>query len=136
MAMLTNNSAPPVFSPGLHVLEIEGIDVVQKPKFQGGPDELEDRVRMDVKIRTPGEPTETFVAWMSTSLNAKARLGNIVEAVLGGPPRDRTFDTDALVGAKFKAVVLANDRQYPTISVGSCVPLRAGEDPDGDEPTF
>ena len=95
MAVIENTAVIPKVSADFHLLEIETIEAVEGTKY-GEPDIAETRIRMQLRVRTPGEPDESFTAWMSPKLSEKATLGAIVLATLGSAPTDSTFDTDSV----------------------------------------
>src|SRR5215217_2905015 len=101
MAIIDNSAQIPNVSADFHLLEIESIEATQGTKYNE-PDVPETRIKMTLRVRTAGEPDESFTAWMSPNLSEKATLGAIVVATLGSTPADSTFDTDALIGRRFR----------------------------------
>ena len=126
--MIENTATPPAVKPAMHTLEIEGVEKVVGTKY--GTDEPEDRLRLALRIRTPGHPAEGFPCWTSTSLSEKARFGGIVRAVLGeDTARKQAVDAEALIGGRFKAWTTTNDKGWPVVTNGTIVPA-------DDEPNF
>src|SRR4051794_15854459 len=93
MAIIDNTAQIPNVSADFHLLEIESVEVVDGTKY-GKPDVAETRIRMQLRVRTAGEPDESFVVWMSPKLSEKATFGAIVLAALGATPTGSEFDTD------------------------------------------
>src|SRR5215212_9505024 len=85
LPVIENTAVIPKVSADFHLLEIETIEAVDGTKY-GEPDVAETRIRMQLRVRTAGEPDESFVAWMSPKLSEKATLGAIVMAALGATP--------------------------------------------------
>jgi hypothetical protein len=130
---IANTAVIPQVSADFHLLEIEAIDVVKGPKF-GEPDVLEDRIKLQLRVRTRGESDESFVVWMSPKLMEKATFGAIVAAVLGETPRDPQFDTDVLIGKRFRHMTSHNERGWPKLVPGTAAPEKPRK---GDpEPPF
>src|SRR5215218_1280277 len=128
MAIIENTSQIPNVSADFHVLEIEGVETFEGTKY-GEPDVPEMRLKMTLRVRTPGESDERFTAWMSPNLGEKATLGGIVRAALGAAPTDPAFDTDVLIGRVFRQMVSHNERGWPTLVPGTAAPAKraAGE---------
>src|SRR4051794_37768881 len=101
MPVLENTAVIPEISADFHLREIEDIEEVEGTAFND-PDTPETRLKMQLRVRTPGESDDSFVVWMSPKLSEKATFGAIVHAVLGETPRDRQFDTDVLIGRRFR----------------------------------
>jgi hypothetical protein len=133
MPSIENTAVIPNVSDGFHRLEIEDVEVVDGTKY-GEPDVPEKRIKMMLRVRTLGEPGESFTVWMSAKLGEKATLGGIVRAALGAAPRDLTFDTDALLGRVFRMMVSHNDRGWPTLVPGTATPEKPA--PGEPEPPF
>ena len=133
MAIIDNTAQIPNVSADFHVLEIEGVEAVDGAKY-GEPDVAETRIRMQLRVRTAGEPDESFVAWMSPKLSEKATLGAIVLATLGSAPTDSTFDTDALIGRRFRHMTSHNERGWPKLVPGTAAPEKRA--PGETEPPF
>jgi len=133
MAIIENTAVVPSVSADFHLLEIEGVETVEGSKF-GEPDVPETRLRMQLRVRTPGEPDESFTAWMSAKLGERAVLGSIVRAALGAAPSDRAFDTDTLIGQCFRCMTNHNDRGWPTLVPGTAAPAKRA--PGEPEPPF
>src|SRR4051812_8103015 len=133
MAIIENTAAIPSVSADFHVLEIEEVETTEGTKF-GEPDVPEMRIKMTLRVRTPGEPDESFVAWMSPKLGEKATLGGIVRAALGAAPTDPAFDTDVLIGRVFRQMVSHNERGWPTLVPGTAAPAKRA--PGEPEPPF
>jgi hypothetical protein len=89
---------------------------------------------MQLRVRTPGEPDERFVAWMSPKLSEKATLGAIVLVTLGATPSDSTFDTDMLIGRRFRHMTSHNERGWPKLVPGTAAPEKRA--PGDTEPPF
>ncbi len=133
MAIIDNSAVIPNVPAGFHLLEIEDVEVVDGTKY-GEPNVPETRIKMTLRVRTPGESDESFTAWMSPKLGEKATLGGIVRAVLGAAPTDPAFDTDVLIGRVFKQMVSHNDRGWPTLVPGTAAPAKRA--PGEPEPPF
>jgi hypothetical protein len=133
MAIIENTTVIPDVPADFHLLEIEHVEVTEGTKF-GNPDVPETRIKMTLRVRTPGESDESFPAWMSPKLGEKATLGGIVRAVLGAAPADPTFDTDVLIGRVFRQMVTHNDRGWPTLVPGTAAPAK--RTPGEPEPPF
>jgi hypothetical protein len=133
MAIIENTARIPAVPADFHVLEIEDVETVASTKF-GDPDVPEMRIKMTLRVRTPGAPDECFTVWMSSKLGEKATLGGIVRAVLGAAPRDPAFDTDVLIGRVFRQMVTHNDRGWPTLVPGTAAPAKQA--PGEPEPLF
>src|SRR3954468_3408899 len=133
MPLIENTAVIPNVSADFHLLEIEDVETIEGTKY-GAPDVPEMRIKMTLRVRTPGEPDESFVAWMSPKLGEKATLGGIVRAALGAEPTDPAFDTDVLIGRVFRQMVSHNERGWPTLVPGTAAPEkpRKGE----PEPPF
>ncbi len=126
--LIANTSTPPAVKPAAHLLEIEAVEMVQGTKY--GTDEPEDRLKLSLRVRTPGHPTEGFPSWTSTSLSEKARFGAIVRAVLGeDAAKKKAVDAEALVGGRFRAWITSNDKGWPVVANGTIAPA-------DDEPNF
>jgi hypothetical protein len=123
MAIIENTAVIPNVSDDFHLLEIEDIETIEGAKY-GEPDVPETRVKMTLRVRTPGEADESFTVWMSPKLGEKATLGGIVRAAMGAAPRDATFDTDILIGRVFRQMVSHNDRGWPTLVPGTAAPAK------------
>jgi hypothetical protein len=121
MPMIENSAVIPNVPAGFHRLEIEDVEVVDGTKY-GEPNVPEKRIKMTLRVRTPGESDESFTVWMSAKLGEKATLGGIVRATLGAAPRDPAFDTDELIGRVFKMMISHNDRGWPTLVPGTAAP--------------
>jgi hypothetical protein len=133
MPIIENTAVIPNVSDDFHLLEIEEVETIEGTKY-GEPDVPETRIKMALRVRTPGEPDESFTAWMSPKLGEKATLGGIVRAALGAAPRDAAFDTDVLIGRVFRMMVTHNERGWPTLVSGTAAPAKRV--PDDSEPTF
>ena len=132
MAVIENTTVIPDVPADFHVLEIEDVEAVAGTKY-GEPDVPETRIKMTLRVRTPGAPDERFTAWMSAKLGEKATLGAVVRAALGAAPTDPAFDTDVLIGRRFRHMTTHNERGWPTLVPGTAAPAtRAGE----PEPPF
>ena len=125
MAIIENTAQIPNVSADFHVLEIEGVETVEGTKY-GEPDIPETRIRMTLRVRTPGEPDERFVAWIVPKLSEKATLGAIVLATLGATPTDPAFDTDMLIGRRFRHMTSHNERGWPKLVPGTAAPAKRG----------
>jgi hypothetical protein len=77
MPIIENTAVIPNVSDDFHLLEIEEVETIEGTKY-GEPDVPETRIKMALRVRTPGEPDESFTAWMSPKLGEKATLGGIV----------------------------------------------------------
>lgn len=121
MPVIENTVSIPDVPADFHVLEIEGIEVVQGTTYND-PDTPETRLKVLLGVRTPGVPNESFTAWMSTKLSDKATFGAIVRAVLGETPRDPQFDTDVLIGKRFRHMTSHNEQGWPKLVPGTAAP--------------
>ena len=133
MPLIENTAVIPKVSADFHLLEIETIEAVEGTKY-GEPDVAETRIRMQLRVRTPGEPDESFTAWMSAKLGERAVLGSIVRAALGAAPTEAAFDTDALIGQRFRCMTNHNDRGWPTLVPGTAASAKRA--PGEPEPPF
>src|SRR5215211_6067249 len=133
MAIIENTAVIPNVSADFHLLEIEDVETTEGTKY-GEPDVAETRIRMQLRVRTAGEPDESFVSWMSPKLSEKAILGAIVVATLGATPAESTFDTDALVGRRFRHMTSHNERGWPKLVPGTAAPAKRA--PGESEPSF
>jgi hypothetical protein len=141
---IENNAEIPEVSDDFHELEIEAIELVEGTKY-GEPDVPETRVKMQLRVRTPGEEENSFQAWMSQNLGEKATLGAIVRATLGSVPRGG-IDTDDLIGKRFRHMITHNDNGWPKLVAGTAAsvgrkskkqqPVLIGADDDVDEAPF
>jgi hypothetical protein len=59
---------------------------------------------------------------MSPKLSEKATFGAIVKAIQGSTPTDPEFDTNVLIGRRFKHMVGHNDRGWPKLVPGTAAP--------------
>jgi hypothetical protein len=118
MPWIANTAVIPQISADFHLLEIEEIAVVEVPKY-GEPDMLEERLKLQLRVCTPGEADESFAVWMSPKLSEKATFGAIVKAVLGAIPADPKFDTDVLLGCRFRHMTSHNERGWPKLVPGT-----------------
>ncbi len=123
MAIIENTAQIPNVSADFHVLEIEDVETTEGTKY-GAPDVPETRLKMTLRVRTPGESDESFTAWLSLNLGEKANLGGIVRAALGAAPTDPAFDTDVLIGRVFRQMVSHNERGWPTLVPGTAAPAK------------
>jgi hypothetical protein len=123
MAIIENSAVIPNVPAGFHLLEIEDVEVVDGTKY-GEPNVPESRIKMTLRVRTPGESDESFTVWMSPKLGEKATLGGIVRAALGAAPTDPAFDTDVLIGRVFRQMVNHNDRGWPVLLAGTAAPAK------------
>lgn len=133
MPIIENTAVIPNVSDDFHLLEIEDVETTEGTKF-GEPDVPETRIKMTLRVRTPGEPDERFTAWMSAKLGEKATLGGIVRSALGAVPTDPAFDTDVLIGRVFRMMVGRNERGWPTLVPGTAAPAKRV--PGESEPPF
>jgi hypothetical protein len=123
MPILENTAVIPNVPDDFHLLEIEEIDVDEGPKY-GEPDVIEERLKVQLRVRTPGEAGESFAVWMSPKLSEKATFGAIVKAILGATPTDPKFDTDALIGRRFRHMTSHNERGWPKLVPGTAAPAK------------
>jgi hypothetical protein len=112
----------PDVAEGFHTLAIEFIELVEGTAYNQ-PDVPETRVKMQLRVETPDEPEERFVAYMSQNLSEKSTLGSIIKAVTGSVAV-RDFDTDDLIGKKFGHMVRHNDGGWPQLVSGTAAPIR------------
>ena len=133
MPTIANTAVIPQVSAEFHLLEIEAIAVVEGTKF-GEPDVLEERLKVQLRVRTPGEANETFTAWMSPKLSDQATFGAIVKAILGSTPTDPEFNTDVLLGCRFRHMTTHNERGWPKLVPGTAAPAK--HSPGESEPPF
>ena len=124
MAILQNRSTIPDIPSGWHLLEIEDIELTQGTSFDD-PTKTEDRLRVQLRIRTPGVDDDSFHVFMSPKFGETATLGAIVRAVFGSAPPNGDFDTDLLVGRRFRHMVGRSDKGWPKLINGTAAP--AGE---------
>ena len=132
MAVIENTAAIPPVEEGFHLLEIEAIEAVEGTKYNE-PDVPETRLKVQLRVRTPGVSDESFSVWMSPNLGSKATLGGIALAILGSTPQDAAFNTDVLIGRRFRQLVGHNERGYPRLVPGTSAPEKPKK---GDEPPF
>ena len=59
-------AAVPDVAANFHTLEIEDLELVDGTAYND-PDTPEQRVKMQLRVRTPTHPDESFVVWMSPS---------------------------------------------------------------------
>lgn len=143
MTVITNTAAIPDIAADFHLLEIEEIDAIEGPTFND-PDRLEIRLKVQLRVRTPGMSDDSFNVWMSPKLGNTATFGSIVKAILGSTPNDPEFDTDVLIGRRFRHMTGHNDRGWPKLVPGTAAPEQGGaakkadKTPQGDlgEPGF
>ncbi len=138
MPLIENQTEIPDVSDDFHLLEIDAVELVEGTKY-GEPDVPETRVKMALRVVTPGEEEVTWSAWMSQNLGEKATLGSIVRAVMGSVPKGGV-DTDDLVGRRIRHMVSHNDNGWPKLVSGTAAPakLRKGQPvligaPDDDD---
>jgi hypothetical protein len=124
MPILQNNSTIPDISPGWHVLEFEDFELTQGPSFDD-PTKTEDRLRVQLRVRTPGVEDDSFHVFMSPKFGEAATLGGIIRAIFGSAPPNGAFDTDLLIGQRFRCMVGRNDKGWPKLINGTAAP--AGE---------
>ena len=124
MPFIANTVVIPQISADFHLLEIEGIDAIEGTAYND-PDTPETRLKVQLRVCTPGEPNESFTAWMSPKLSDKATFGAIVQAVLGAPPRDPQFDTDVLIGRRFRHMTSHNEPGWPKLVPGTAAPEKS-----------
>lgn len=123
MAIIENTAVIPNVSADFHLLEIEDVETIEGTKY-GEPNVPETRIKMPLRVCTPGEPEERFTVWMSPKLGEKATLGGIVRATLGAAPTEAAFDTDVLIGRRFRCMTTHNDRGWPTLVPGTAAPAK------------
>ena len=133
MAIIENTARIPDVPDDFHVLEIEDVETIEGTKY-GDPDVPETRIKMTLRVRTPGESDERFPAWMSPKLGERAVLGGIVRAALGATPTDPAFDTDVLIRRVFRMMVSHNERGWPALVPGTAAPAKRS--PGESEPPF
>jgi hypothetical protein len=133
MAILENTAVIPSVSADFHLLEIETIEAVEGTKYNE-PDVPETRIKMTVRVCTPGEAEERFTVWMSPKLGEKATLGGIARAALGVAPTNPAFDTDVLIGRRFRCMTNHNDRGWPVLVAGTAAAAKRA--PGEPEPPF
>ena len=124
MVILQNTSTIPDIPPGFHLLEIEDSELTQGPSFDD-PTKTEDRLRVQLRIRTPGVEDDSFHVFMSPKFGESATLGGIVRAIFGSAPPNGDFDTDLLIGQRFRHMVGRSDKGWPKLINGTAAP--AGE---------
>jgi hypothetical protein len=128
---IENNAEIPEVSDDFHELEIEAIELVEGTKY-GEPETPETRVKMQLRVRTPGEEENSFQAWMSQNMGEKATLGAIIRAVFGSAPRGGV-DTEDLIGKRFRTMVTHNDTGWPKLVPGTAAPVKAGKAGKGEK---
>jgi hypothetical protein len=121
MALIENSSEIPEVTEDFHTLAIEFVDLVEGTKY-GEPDVPEIRIKMQLRVETPGEEQQRFAVWMSTNTGERATFGSIVRAALGGIPRGGV-ETDDLIGKKFRSMVTHNDAGWPKLVPGTAAPM-------------
>jgi hypothetical protein len=126
VVILQNQSTIPDIPPGWHLLEIEDVQLIQGPSFDD-PTKTEDRLRVQLRIRTPGVDDDSFHVFMSPKFGEKATLGGIVRAIFGSAPPNGEFDTDLLVGQRFHHMVGRSDKGWPTLINGTAAPVGGGQ---------
>lgn len=136
----------PDVADGFHTLAIEFVELVDGTAYNQ-PDVPETRVKMQLRVETPDEPEERFVAYMSQNLSEKATLGSIIKAV-EGQKATGDYDTDRLIGKKFGHMISHNDGGWPKLVSGTAASAREkgkkntiikGNEPEllpGDEAPF
>ncbi len=141
MPVITNTAAIPEIPADFHLLEIEDIETVEGTAY-GDPDTPETRLKVQLRVRTPDVDDESFVVWMSPKLGERSTFGGIALAILGSTPNDPEFDTDILLGRRFRHMTGHNDRGWPKLIPGTAAsengktPKRKRSLPDLDEPAF
>jgi len=123
MAVIANTAMIPQISADFHLLEVESVEATQGPKFND-PDTLEDRLRVQLRVRTQGESDDSFHVWMSPKLSEQATFGAIVKAILGSTPTEAEFDTDSLIGGRFRSMTSHNDKGWPKLVAGTAAPAK------------
>jgi hypothetical protein len=118
MVVLHNTSAIPAIEAGFHTLEIEDVQPVSSPSFDD-PTQMEERLKVQLRVRTHGVADESFSVFMSPRLSEKATLGAIVRAVFGSAPPNGDFDTDLLIGQRFRHMVGHSDKGWPRLVPGT-----------------
>jgi hypothetical protein len=121
MALIENSSEIPEVSEDFHTLAIEFVDLVEGTKY-GEPDVPETRIKMQLRVETPGEENTRFAVWMSTNTGERATFGSIVRAALGSVPRGGV-ETDDLIGKKFRSMITHNDAGWPKLVPGTAAPV-------------
>ena len=130
MPLIENTAVVPTVAADFHLLEIEDMEAIEGTKY-GEPDVPETRIKMTLGVRTPGVPQVSFVVWMSAKLTPKATLGGIVLAVLGFTPTDPRFNTDVLIGRRFRHMTAHADGGWPKLVPGTAAPeKRSPGDPE------
>ena len=124
---IRNTATVPNIPIGMHLLEIESIDLVRQRSFDD-PDVDEDRLKVGLRVLTTDVPTECFTAWMSPRCSEKAVFGSILAATLGETPNEAEVETDELIGLTFRAMVGRSDKGWPRLVAGTVSP--AGVDVD------
>ena len=135
MPVLENTARIPEISADFHLLEIEEIEAIEGTAYND-PDTPETRLKVHLRVRTPGHPDESFIVWMSPKLSPKATFGAIVQKILGATPNDPEFDTDVLIGRRFKSMVGHNDAGWPKLVPGTAAPEKQTKLKMGEEPPF
>lgn len=118
MPVLQVRSTIPDIPPGWHLLEIEDIELTQGPSFDD-PTKTEDRLRMQLRIRTPGVNDDSFHVFMSPRFGESATFGGILRAIFGTAPPNGDFDTDLLIGQRFRCMVSHSDKGWPRLVPGT-----------------
>ena len=124
MPILKNQSTIPDIPSGFHLLEIEDIELTQGPSFDD-PTKTEDRLRVQLRIRTPGVDDDSFHVFMSPKFGEAAMLGGIIRAIFGAPPPNGDFDTDLLIGQRFRCMVGRTEKGWPKLINGTAAPAGA-----------
>jgi hypothetical protein len=128
VVILLNQSTIPDIPTGWQILEIEGIELTQGPSYDD-PTKPEDRLRVQLRIRTPGVDDDSFHVFMSPRFGESATFGGILRAIFGTAPPNGDFDTDLLIGQRFRCMVSHSDKGWPKLIHGTAAPVGDGELP-------
>ena len=133
MAIIENTAQIPNVSADFHLLEIENVETIEGTKY-GEPDVPETRIKMQLRVRTPGEPDESFTAWMSPEARGEShprrhRLRDPGSCADRPHVRHRCVDW-----TRFRQMTSHNDRGWPTLVPGTAAPAKRA--PGESEPPF
>jgi hypothetical protein len=121
VVILQNHSAIPDIPSGDHLLEFEDVELTQRPSFED-PSKIEDKLRVHLRIRTPGVDDDSFHVLMSPKFGETATLGGIIRAIFGSAPPNGDFDTNLLIGQRFRCMVGHSATGWPRLINGTAAP--------------
>jgi hypothetical protein len=112
--MIKNTSKIPQVPASFHVLEVEDVELVESKSFDD-PTTLEERLKIQLRVRTPGVDDESFYAFMAPKTSPKATFGKLLRACLGNVPADDMIDAAAIVGQRFAAMTGHTENGWPRL---------------------